>query len=564
MKVSEIEYKRIEIEKINQIYLLNTKKIKNAKTLNEVLVARNEIVNANVELETYFSLAYIRWSINTADEFYKGEKRYYEENIPKLSTAKTEYITAMLNSNFKEELKKRLPETLFPLFENELISSSPKIEDLRVEESGYADEYSNFMSSLLIEYNGEKIPLTILKKYMSDENREIRINAYNSLAKALEENSEFLDGIFDKLVKVRTQMGKALGYENFVKLGYAQMQRVAYSEKELSNLRTLIKKYIVPAVSEIRNDIKQKLGYKELFLYDYETVYNDNDPVPEKQNGELLKSGLELYESMSEDTAKFFKSMLENEAIDCLSRKNKWGGGYQTDLPKFAQPFILANFNGTSADADVLTHETGHAYASYTMSRNNADKEVGLPFMDVAETHSMSMEFLCWKYIDKIFGNNAKRYMLKHLVDSFTFLTYGTMVDEFQLKIYENYNLTENGRKDLWKSLENEYRPYISTKNMGYFDKGVRWQYQMHIYESPFYYIDYVLAQLTSLRFLVNSLENYGKTFENYKKFISLGADYDYLKALQLSSMPSPFDEKNIIDLVQKIKSIYYQLSKEV
>ncbi len=562
MKISKIKYKRVDIEKIKKSYEVATLKIKGAKSYNDVLKAREKVVKDSVLLDTYYNLAFIRWSLDTASEFYQAEKTYYESNIPLLNEVKTEYIKSIINSKFFDKIEKNLPNSLLKIYECELISSSPIISEDLILEAEKVDGYSNFLSSLLIDFNGEKLPLTLLKKYMADDDREIRKKAFYSFGNELEKHADFLDNNFDDLVKIRTQMANKLGYENYIVLGYLNMRRISYSQAEVEKLRSNIVKYIVPKICEIRELVAEKLGIDNLMLYDYESVFKSGEPKPIEGVDLLKVSGQKLYDSMSEETSKFYKFMLDSDAFDCYSRPNKWGGGYETDLSKFNQPFILANFNGTSADADVLTHEAGHAFASYQMSKNGKDKELGLAFMDVAETHSMSMEFFAYKYADTIFGDQAERYKFKHLLDAFTFLSYGSLVDAYQHEVYKNYNITPSERNDTWNNLEKIYRPYLSTKGMPYFEKGTRWQYQMHIFESPFYYIDYVFAQITAFRFLLLSLEDYDGAFEKYNKLISYGSDYGYLELLQKVGLPSPLDEDNLKEIGDKILEILKQQLK--
>lgn len=564
MKVKEIKYERYNVENIIEKYEISAKKINAAKSVQEILDVRNELINEYVKLDTAYNLSYIRWSLNTADEFYLSEKRYYEENIPLTSTAQTNYIKAIMNSPFKNTLSNVLPKTLFPLYECELISNDPIIASDVIKENLKTSEYSDFMSAFTVDFKGEEIPFTVLKKYMSDKDRCVRKDAYYSLGRALEKNADFLDGNFNELVKIRTEMANKLGFKSFTELGYFRMNRICYGKSEIEKFRNGVIKYIVPAVVEIKRKIADKIGINELKIYDNDVALECGDVTPVKRDNELFASGKEMYALMSEDTEKFFNMMIDNEAFDCLSRKNKWGGGYETDLKLYNQPFILANFNGSSADADVLTHEGGHAYASYVMSKNNADNEVGLPCMDIAETHSMTMEFLCWKFIDKIFGNNAEKYKFKHFVDAFSFIPYGTMVDAFQQTVYDMPSLTPSERNDKWLELEKTFRPYMNANDVTYLEKGTRWQYQMHIYESPFYYIDYAFAQITALQFLFISLENYNEAFKKYEKFISYGADINYLEILKSVGLKSPFDEDTLKEISEKSLNLFNSLINKV
>lgn len=560
MKVSEIKYNRYNVENLIKEYNNATLKINSASNVNEVLDIRNELINHVVELDTAYNLAYIRWSLNTSDEFYADEKRYYEENIPLISQSKSEYIKSLISSKYINELRSILPKTLFDVYECLLKSEDPKIANYVIEENLEISKYSDFMSALTVEFDGQVIPFTILKKYMVDSDRNVRKRAYNSLGTALNKNATFLDENFKNLVEIRTKMAKELGYDNFVKLGYFRMNRICYGSSEIEKFRNNVIKYIVPSVCSIKNTIAKNLNVDKLKLYDNDTVLSNDSVKTKKQGVELFKLGSEIYSLMSKETGEFFAMMVENEAFDCLSRKNKWGGGYETELKKYGQPFILANFNNSSQDVDVLTHEAGHAYASYVMNKNGADLEIGLPCMDVAETHSMSMEFFCYKYLDKIFGYDTNKYKLKHFTDSFCFIPYGVMVDAFQEEVYKNYFESPSWRKNKWKELEKVFRPYMDSDGIPYLEQGGRWQYQMHIYESPFYYIDYAIAQITALQFLFLSLEDYDLAFKKYNEFISYGCDFNYIEILQKIGLKSPFDEDLIKDIAQKSLQLFDKL----
>lgn len=554
MKVSEIPYHRYDVNKIINLFFAAEKELKTAKSGEEVKKIREKVVEEEVALDTAFNLAFIRWSINTADEFYVAEKEYYDQNLPKTYKSKSAYRKAFLAA--AEKFGGDYPPSLLSVIKYKLISENEKIESEAAAENALVSEYSDFMSALTVDYNGESLPVTIIKGYMSDGDRAIREKAHNALGAALKTNAEFLDNNFDALVKNRDKQAKILGFKNYTELSFYRMNRTSYKEAELNSLKNSVKKYIVPALTRLRGEIAEKLGIETLKIYDLSAVTRSLPPKPVASGADLLENGRKMYREMSVDTGKFFDFMLNSDAFDVLSKKNKWGGGYETDIAGYNQPFILANFNGTSADADVLTHEAGHAYASYKMSEYRKDKELGLPFMDVAETHSMSMEFFCYKYITELFGKESEKYKFSHLIDSFTFIPYGVMVDEFQKIVYETPNLTPSERKATWLKLEKEYRPFFSNDGVTYFEDGGRWQYQMHVYESPFYYIDYVIAGLTAMQFLILSLENYDAAFEKYREFISLGADEGYLDLIEKCGLKSPFIEETIKEITEKISAV--------
>ena len=561
MKVCDLPYSRADVNKMIAAYNIAAEKIAAAKSAEEVLAARKELLLVEEDFATESSLAYARWSCNTKDDFYKAEKEYYEQNSPLLAAPKIAYIKAMMQTPYRAEVEKMLPAPIYKSFEVELKTLDERIVPELQEESAIVNEYAQFMSEMTIEFNGEKMPLTILKKYMNDKERSVRAAAFSALGKEMEKNRDILDGTFDRLVKVRDRMAKKMGYADYVELGYYRMGRLCYDRNDVEEFRRNVLHDVVPVVSRIRKERAKAAGIDNMKLYDYGVCFADGDPCPVLTPAGMFEKGREMYREMSKETGEFIDMMIENDAFDVLSREGKWGGGYCTEFAKYKQPFILANFNGTSDDVDVLTHEAGHAFASYLAFRNNLDPEAPLG-METAETHSMSMECFCWKYMDKFFGDRANDYKFKHLFDNLSFLTYGVIVDEFQHRVYENPALTPDERNAVWNELEAKYRPYMNAVGMPYFEKGTRWQYQMHIYESPFYYIDYCLAQSNALQFLFRSLKDYRAAFNSYLKFTSHYGTEFFTDMLKESGIRSPFEKGALKEVALLSEKTLEELSK--
>lgn len=561
MKVCDIPYERYSVERALQAYKTAITDINGAKSASEALTARKALLNELTELNTASALSYMRWSCNTKDEFYKAEKEYYDQNLPLLSGVQIDYIKAMLNSPFRAEIEKTLDKPIYKSYEVSLKAIDERVIPEMQEESEIVNEYATFMSEFTVEFRGEKMPFTLLKRYMEDKDRETRRQAFEALGEVFEQNADLLDGIYDRLVKVRTRMAQKMGYKNYVELGYNRMGRICYDRDMVEGFRENILNDVVPVVSRIRTERAKKMGIDNLMLYDYGVCFENGDPQPTLNAEGMFKAGREMYREMSAETGEFIDMMIENDAFDVLSREGKWGGGYCTEFAKYKQPFILANFNGTSGDVDVLTHEAGHAFASYLAFKNGLDSEDPLG-METAETHSMSMEFLCWRFIDKFFGERTNDYKYKHLLDSLSFLTYGIIVDAFQHVVYEHPELTPAERNAEWNKLEQKFRPYLSAKGMKYFEKGTRWQCQMHIFESPFYYIDYCLAQSNALQFLFASQENYADAFARYYAFTSkYGSEY-FTDMLKEAGIKSPFEKGALKEVALKSEKLLAKLSK--
>jgi M3 family oligoendopeptidase len=554
MKVSQLPYERVKIEELREAIPQITEKIRGAQSVEEILAAREDYRKLVFRYYTNAALASMRYTINTVDEFYVAENEYYDEIGPEAQALNQEYIKAMMESPLRPQLEEKLGTLVFKQWENELKSMSPTIIEDMVEENKVVMEYSKLMAGMDFEFRGETMPRSILMGYAKSDDRATRKECYEALGKGLQAHAAELDDIYDRLVHIRDRMAKKMGYKNFVELGYYRMGRLAYDQETVAVFRENILKDIVPVVARLRLENAKRLGIEDDFMiYDNDVVIPGGDPKPFGKEA-IFEAAKAMYHAMSPETGEFIDLMMENEAFDVDSRKNKWGGGYCTEFRLFRQPFILANFNGTAGDVDVMTHEAGHALnAWFTFDNEPFELEMG---METAETHSMSMEFFAWPHMDKFFGDKSKDYRFMHALDAFTFLPYGTIVDYFQHLVYENPDMTPAERKETWNKLEAEFRPWISTKGIPYIEEGTRWQYQMHIYESPFYYIDYVLAQTAAFEFLLASQEDYDDAFKRYIALSKKGATRLWPQLLEEAGLASPFKPGALKEVAGKVEKL--------
>ena len=560
MKVSELPYERVSIEYVQEEMNAIISQIKNAKSVDDVLGARKRYISLNESYNTASALSYMRYTINTVDEFYLAEKDYYDEISPVVSNLDLLYNTAFMESEFLPELKEVLHPLLFKSMENAIKAMSPEIVEDMIEENKLISEYSKLMAGMDFEFRGKTMSRAELMGYAYDDDRSTRKECFEVLGQTLEQHSDQLDRIFDDLVHVRDRMAKKLGYENFIELGYYRMNRLCYNQEMVECFRENVRTDFAPVVAKLRTACAQEMGIDRFMLYDLNVIIPGGDPKPGNTD-EIFVASKKMYHKMSAETSDFVDMMLENEAFDVESRQNKWGGGYCTVFAKYHQPFILANFNGSNDDVDTMTHEFGHALNDYLTANNEYIVELGCGGMETAETHSMGMEFFAWPYMELFYGENAPAYRYRHALDSMSFIPYGTMVDAFQHIVYANPNMTPQERNDAWLQLERDFRPFVNMDGIPYLEKGTRWQYQMHIYETPFYYIDYCLAQTAAFQFLLASRQNYNDTFDKYMKLSKQGGEKAWDELLKEAGLLSPFEKgalktiaKQMEDLITEIK----------
>ncbi len=559
MKVSQLPYERFTLEEGKTRYAAIKERIQNATSAKEVLDAREQMLALMTDYATAGSLANCRFTLNTKDEFYKGEVAYYDEVGPLFQEMSVEYGSLLLASPFREELEKSINPRVFRSYEIAKKAFSPAIIEELQKENALTTEYSSFMSSMVFTFDGQEMPLAFLRGKLEDEDREVRRRACEAIGQGLAQHADKLDDIYDQLVKVRDTMAKKMGYRNFVELGYYRMGRMDYDADMVAKFRDNVKESLVPCVQTLKKELAKELGIDCIRFYDDAIYQTGQTPRPFADKAGIFAAAQKMYDSMNPTVGDFMRSMQENEAFDVDSRDGKWGGGYCTAFPKYKQPFILANFNGSSGDVDVMTHEFGHALAAhFVFEEGNPELDVG--GMETAECHSMSMEFFCWKYMDLFFGEDAPRYRKRHLLDALSFIPYGVIVDEFQHRVYENPDMTPAERNALYRDLEAKYRPYMHWEGIPYLERGTRWQYQMHIYESPFYYIDYCLAQTVAINFLLASEKDYDRAFAHYLQFSRTGGQKAFEQLVEDAGLPSPFRDGALTEMADGVLALVKKL----
>jgi M3 family oligoendopeptidase len=246
--------------------------------------------------------------------------------------------------------------------------------------------------------------------------------------------------------------------------------------------------------------------------------------------------------------------MTEMGLLDLVAKKGKRVGGYCTYFSTYKAPFIFSNFNGTYRDIDVLTHEAGHAFQVYSSS-NLGVPEYMFPTLEACEIHSMSMEFIAWPWMELFFQADAEKYRFNHLAESLLFIPYGVAVDEFQHAVYENPALTPAERKQKWREIERSYLPYRIYDDQEYLERGGYWHQQAHIFKSPFYYIDYTLAQICALQFWKRSRENPAMAWDYYLNLCRQGGSKSFTELVKVADLISPFEDGCVASVIGQIEA---------
>ena len=559
MKFNDYKYVRpdmAEVEKSFETLIESFKSAESFEAQDKVMTEINQLRN---NLETMMVLVSIRHSVDTTDAFYEEENNFMDENTPIYQGMVSKYYEALVVSKFRSELENKWGKHIFVIADLTLKTFKPEVIELMQKENKLASEYMKLRASAKIPFDGEERNLSQMTPYTQSKDREERLAAQKAVTAFFEENESEFDRIYDEQVKVRHEIALKLGFKNFVELGYARLTRSDYNADMAANYRKQIYENLVPVASELRKRQAKRLDVEALKYYDEPLDFLTGNATPKGEPDWIIDNGKQMYKELSTETNEFFNYMLDNDLLDLVAKKGKAGGGYCTFISDYKSPFIFSNFNGTSGDVDVLTHEAGHAFQVFS-SRNYELPEYVWPTLEACEIHSMSMEFFAWPWMENFFKEDVDKYKFAHLSGALLFIPYGVTVDEFQHFVYENPQATPVERRAKWREIEKKYLPHRDYEDNDFMERGGFWFKQGHIFSNPFYYIDYTLAQVCAFEFWNKSRENQETAWSDYLRLCQAGGSKSFLDLVELANLHNPFEDGTIKKIVGPINEWLNQI----
>lgn len=549
----QFEYKRPDFKRFEEDFQTALDAFEhalNAEEQHETLRHINDLRNT---FSTMYNICMIRHTMDTRDEFYEQENEYFDQQTPAYQGLVNKFYAQLLNAKFRQELEARWGAQLFRIAEQSLKTFDDSVLELLQEENKLSSQYTKIKAGAKIEFRGREENLSSIIKHETDKDQATRREAQLAKWGFYEANAEAIEGVFDKLVKVRHQIAKKLGYDNFIGLAYDRMLRSDYNPEMVANFREQVKTHIVPIAQQLYERQRNRLGLDKLRFYDEDLRFASGNPDPKGEPGWIVEQAGQMYQELSPETHQFFRFMQEAKLMDLETRPGKATGGYCTFIDGYKAPFIFSNFNGTSGDIDVLTHEAGHAFQVYS-SRDQGIGEYVWPTTEACEIHSMSMEFFTWPWMESFFKADTEKYKFGHLAGAIHFLPYGVAVDEFQHFVYENPDITPEERNAGWRRIEQKYLPQRDYDGYGFLGAGRFWQKQSHIFNVPFYYIDYTLAQICAFQFWKKDQEGHETAWSDYLRLCKAGGSQSFLELVQLANLRSPFEDGCVASVVDVIK----------
>ena len=529
--------------------------IKECKTASEAEKVIKKLNKFNEVIETEACIIYVLYTCYTDNEKYKKAQDKIDEMSPLLSKYGTEISKILVNAPYRPELEKKLGSFLFKKYEAGLKTFDEKIIPDLIKENKLSSEYEVIMGGAQIEFRGQTYNLSQLGKFTQDKDRATRKEAAKAMDNWLKENEEKIGKLYDDLVHLRNDIAHKLGFKSFTELGYLRLGRTDYNDQMVEGYRNQIARDVVPVCNKLYKLQMKNLGIRKPQYYDYNLMFANGNPLPVGDANYLVDQAHKMFSDLGPESKEFFEFMMKYELMDLEARKGKTPGGYQISFPLYNSPFIFSNFNGTQHDVNVLTHEGGHAFQCYLSSAIKIP-EYRQPTLESCEIHSMSMEFFAWPYMDGFFGKDAEKYKYSHLADSIEFLPYGATIDEFQHWVYANPDATHEQRCAKFHEIEMKYTPHKKYDDTPTLAKGTWWLRQGHVFGSPFYYIDYTLAQVVAFQFAIENMKNHEKAWKKYIKLCKCGGKYPFLELLEKNHLRNPFIDGNIKKVIKPLEKV--------
>lgn len=540
----ELEYTRPDCSALKKRLRAIVGEAKKAKTYEQLKAAFTRFEAELVVFIEMSTIASIRHTLDTTDKFWETENDWLEKQGPLVSAVLLGLVKVLLDKKWEKDLRADYGDELIESLDRSRRSFSPRIILLAQKESALCSKYQKLIASASIPFDGGTQNLYGMKKYLEHEDREVRKAAWDAYIGFFAAHEGEFEDIFDKLVKLRHKMGRRMGFENFVPLGYLQQSRSDYGRKEIEAFREQVRTVLTPFCAELYEAQRKRLGLDELMVWDEERIYPDGNADPIGTEEELVEKARQMYHELSPETAEFIDYMIDHQLMDLTNRPGKAATGYCTMLPVLKAPFVFSCFNGTLGDVHVLTHELGHALAAYRAARRVKTMLLANSGTDIAEIHSMSMEQFCHPWAESFFGDNADKFRFTHTQNALTFVPFGVAVDEFQHICYDNPGLTPKQRTAEWRKLEEKYMPWRKyAADDEFANRGGWWYHKIHIFLYPMYYINYTLTTMGALEFGKRYAEDRESAWKDYLALCDAGGSLSYLNLLKVANVSVPFED---------------------
>jgi oligoendopeptidase F len=547
---------KIVIGLYEQLYL---RTVRSSKELEGFILDRSEL---DAAVNQHGSILYIYMTCQTDDPKRAADyKLFIETIVPAIKP-----LDDRLNHKFLKELEVHgLDEKRYEVYIRDVKCNIELFVDdnvpLQTQIDVLSQEYQTVSGAMTVLFEGKERTLPEMSKYLLEPDRAMREKAWRATAERRLQDCQKLEEIFDKMRDLRNTVAKNAGFSNFRDYQFKAYHRFDYTPEDCKKYHRVMENYMVPLLKEIAQVRSKQMGLKDLRPWDIAVDPFNRSPLkPFGSVNELISKTATVFQNTDPELGEQFKEMKEFGLLDLASRKGKAPGGYQSTLSESRKPFIFMNAVGLERDVRTLLHEGGHAFHALACAEDPLVEYRHAP-MEFSEVASMAMELLAGEHISVFYSpDDAKRSTREHLEDILKVLVWVANIDAFQHWMYENPKHTAQERKDMWVTL---YKRFGGDATNWQGLQGVRdylWHRQLHIFEVPFYYIEYGIAQLGALQLWRQAKEDPKRALTNYRNGLKLGGSRPLPELYKAAGIEFDFSERTIAPLVQLVKAEWERL----
>jgi len=537
------------------------RKIESEDDLRKLLDDYGKLVEA---FQEDYGWAYINMTRDTLNKEYRDRFSLFNDKIgPEVEKVAFRINMKIYSSPHSEKLRagewglflERLKMTV-EIFRDENVA-------LKTEASNLAVEYQEIVGSAMIEFQGKEYTQSQMIKFFESKDRETRREAFEKVWEKRLTLKERIDEVFSKLVEIRHRMAQNAGFPNYAEYRLKELERLDYGVKESEEFHRSVLEVVTPITGEIIAEKKRKLKVDRMMPYDaHATMPEDEVLKPFGSAEEFVEKSRRVFESIDKRFLDAFEKVNAAKYLDLESRKGKAPGGYNYPLYKSGLPFIFMNASGSNTDMRTLMHESGHAFHTMAVKDMSSYFYKNTP-SEVAELASMGMEMITYDRWN-IFYEDAKQLkqaQRKQLEGIITFFPWCAIVDKFQHSVYSNPKASAEERNDLFLKLASDYQEKFFDWSSHEDSLRTLWQKQIHIFEVPFYYIEYGIAQLGAIQLWKNYMNDPKKTIEMYLKGLSLGSSKSIAEVYSAMGVSFDFSRKKMEELMNFAYGEYRKVS---
>lgn len=495
---------------------------------------------------------YIKMSCNITDkEIAKHYEKFVSEIQPEISKVENELNKKLANSELFEKLNekyfilKRSLKNEIKLFREENIPIKAELDKLE-------QKYAQITGSMTINYDNKELTMQQAGNYLKDTDRKIRETVYRLIAQKRIEAVDDLNKLMNELIEKRHQVALNAGFKNYRDYMHQARERFDYSVDDVLTFDEAIKEKVMPLINKIISHRKNSLNYDILKPWDLEVDTSGKKALKPFNNiSEFIEKTINCFKNVRPKYGEYLTIMNEKGFLDLDSRKGKAPGGYNYPLMVSNIPFIFMNATSNIRDLETLVHEGGHAIHAFKAKDLELTEYKETP-SEIAELASMSMELISMEHWDVFFENedDLKRAKIHQLEGVISVLPWVATVDKFQHWIYTNPNHNTIERTIAWTNILSEYSSkIINYQSVEWYFMNL-WQKQLHIFEVPFYYIEYAISQLGAIAIWRNYKQNPEKTLDDYEAALSLGYSKTLPELYKTAGIKFDFSKKYIGELM--------------